>query len=137
MKKNYAYYENPKISSFKELMNLSILNPKDIAFSYLDKNKVKVSKTYQEFYDEVRLVSNYMANLYNNKHLGLIGNNSYEFLVIFMSIVISGNCVVIIDKDLDASDIKKMLKNTSTNTCFYSKEYCDNLSGAYFVFRKQ
>ena len=45
MKKNYAYYENPKISSFKELMNLSILNPEDIAFSYLDKNKVKVSKT--------------------------------------------------------------------------------------------
>lgn len=129
MKKNYAYYENPKISSFKELMNLSILNPEDIAFSYLDKNKIKVSKTYQEFYDEVRLVSNYMANLYNNKHLGLIGNNSYEFLVIFMSIVISGNCAVIIDKDLDSNDIKKMLKNTNTNTCFYSKEYCDNLSG--------
>ena len=129
MKKNYAYYENSKISSFKELMNLSILNPEDIAFSYLDKNKVRVSKTYQEFYDEVRLVSNYMANLYNNKHLGLIGNNSYDFLVIFMSIVISGNCAVIIDKDLDSNDIKKMLKNTNTNTCFYSKEYCDNLSG--------
>ena len=65
--------------------------------------------------------------LYNNKHICLIGENSYNFLVIFMSIVISGNCVVIIDKDLDSNDIKKMLKNTNTNTCFYSQEYCDNL----------
>lgn len=127
MKKNYPYYNNPKINSFRELMNLSIKNPGDIAFSYLDKSKVRVDKTYQDFYDDVRLVSNYIANLYNNKHIGLIGENSYNFLVIFMSIVISGNCVVIIDKDLDSNDIKKMLKNTNTNTCFYSQEYCDNL----------
>lgn len=26
MKKNYAYYNNPKINSFKDLMNLSIEN---------------------------------------------------------------------------------------------------------------
>lgn len=127
MKKNYPYYNNPKINSFRELMNLSIKSPGDIAFSYLDKSKVRVDKTYQDFYDDVRLVSNYIANLYNNKHIGLIGENSYNFLVIFMSIVISGNCVVIIDKDLDSNDIKKMLKNTNTNTCFYSQEYCDNL----------
>ena len=122
MKKNYAYYNNPKINSFKELMNLSIKKPDDTAFSFLDKSKVQITKTYQEFYEDVRLVSNYIANLYNNKHIALIGENSYNFLVLFMGIVISGNCVVIIDKDLDALDIKKMLKNTSTNTCFYSKE---------------
>lgn len=129
MKKNYAYYNNPKINSFKDLMNLSIKKPDDIAFKYLDNSKVLISKTYKDFYDDVRLTSNYIANLYNNKHIALIGKNSYNFLVLFMSIVISGNCVVIIDKDLDANDIKKMLKNTSTNTCFYSKEYCDSLNG--------
>ena len=94
MKKNYAYYNNPKINSFKDLMNLSIKKPDDIAFKYLDNSKVLISKTYKDFYDDVRLTSNYIANLYNNKHIALIGKNSYNFLVLFMSIVISGNCVV-------------------------------------------
>ena len=49
MKKNYAYYNNPKINSFKDLMNLSIKKPRDIAFSFLDKSKVQVNKTYQDF----------------------------------------------------------------------------------------
>ena len=103
MKKNYAYYNNPKINSFKDLMNLSIKKPDDTAFSFLDKSKVQVNKTYQDFYEDVRLTSNYIANLYNNKHIALIGENSYNFLVLFMSIVISGNCVVIIDKDYISS----------------------------------
>ena len=28
-----------------------------------------ISKTYKDFYDDVRLTSNYIANLYNNKHI--------------------------------------------------------------------
>ena len=72
MKKNYAYYNNPKINSFKDLMNLSIKKPDDIAFKYLDNSKVLISKTYKDFYDDVRLTSNYIANLYNNNHIALI-----------------------------------------------------------------
>ena len=55
MKKNYAYYNNPKINSFKDLMNLSIKKPDDIAFKYLDKSKVLISKTYKDFYEDANV----------------------------------------------------------------------------------
>ena len=49
MKKNYAYYNNPKINSFKDLMNLSIKQPDDTAFSFFDKSNVQVNNTHQDF----------------------------------------------------------------------------------------
>ena len=49
MKKNYAYYNNPKINSFKDLMNLSIKKPDDIAFKYLDNSKVLIVRLIKIF----------------------------------------------------------------------------------------
>ena len=40
-------------------------------------------------------------NKYNNKHIALIGNNTYNWILTYFGIVLSGNVAVPIDKDYD------------------------------------
>lgn len=123
MMKNYPYYKCNNISNLKEMLEISILKGDDIAFSYYDKNKNLISKTYYDYYNDVQNLSNYLNHKYKNTHVAIIGENSYNYLVLFLSIIISGNVAVLIDKELNEEKINKLLKISDTKHIFYSNTY--------------
>lgn len=126
MNKPYAYYEHKKLNNFKELLTLNLGNKKDeVAFIFNNAKKEEIKKTYKDFYNDVTLMSNYLSNNYKNKHIALIGENSYNYLVLFFSIIISKNVAVLIDKDLSKEKIQELLKKSDSKVLFYSKDYCD------------
>lgn len=126
MNKPYAYYEHKKLNNFKELLILNLENKKDeVAFIFNNAQKEEIKKTYNDFYNDVTLMSNYLSNNYKNKHIALIGENSYNYLVLFFSIIISKNVAVLIDKDLSKEKIQELLKKSDSKVLFYSKNYCD------------
>ena len=109
MNKPYAYYEHKKLKSFKELLELNYKkNKEDIAFIFKNSKKETINKTYEDFYHDVTIMSNYFSNNYKGKHIALIGENSYNYLVLFFSIIISQNIAVVIDKDLDEQKINEL-----------------------------
>ena len=87
MRKNYPYYNCNQINNLKEMLDISIQNGNDVAFLY--KN-------------------------YKNEHIAIVGENSYNYLVLFLSIILSGNVAVLIDKDLSEEAINKLLKISDT-----------------------
>lgn len=126
MNKPYAYYEHKKLNNFKELLTLNLENKKDeVAFIFNNAKKEEIKKTYNDFYNDVTLMSNYLSNNYKNKHIALIGENSYNYLVLFFSIINSKNVAVLIDKDLSKEKIQELLKKSDSKVLFYSKDYCD------------
>lgn len=126
MNKPYAYYEHKKLNNFKEFLTLNLENKKDeVAFIFNNAKKEEIKKTYIDFYNDVTLMSNYLSNNYKNKHIALIGENSYNYLVLFFSIIISKNVAVLIDKDLSKEKIQELLKKSDSKVLFYSKDYCD------------
>ncbi len=126
MNKPYAYYEHKKLNNFKELLTLNLGNKKDeVAFIFNNAKKEEIKKTYNDFYNDVTLMSNYLSSNYKNKHIALIGENSYNYLVLFFSIIISKNVAVLIDKDLSKEKIQELLKKSDSKVLFYSKDYCD------------
>lgn len=126
--RSYDYYKHHKVNNLKEIMDLTIKrNNSNIAFSFFENEKV-VSKTYQEFYDEVIFLSNYLNHNYKKKHIAILSENNYEYIVLFFAIIISGNVAVIIDKDLDNDTIKLLLKNSDSNVMFYSNKFMDDLN---------
>lgn len=126
MNKPYAYYEHKKLNNFKELLTLNLENKKDeVAFIFNNAKKEEIKKTYNDFYNDITLMSNYLSNNYKNKHIALIGENSYNYLVLFFSIINSKNVAVLIDKDLSKEKIQELLKKSDSKVLFYSKEYCD------------
>lgn len=125
MNKPYDYYDHPLLSSFSELLSLNYKkNPDKIAFTYKIDKKV-INKSYKDFYKDVTNLTNYLTNEYNNEHIAIISENSYNYIVLFFSIIISNNIAVLIDKDLDEESIKKLLKQSDTKVLYYSKNHCD------------
>jgi len=125
--KNYPLYENPYIKDIWSLIELGLRDGETIAFQYMNKQEI-VCKSYKDLYRDITMLSNYLAFKYKNKHIAIIGSNSYNYIVTFLSIIISGNTAVVIDKDLSKEDITKMLRNTDTKDIFYSKNYCPFVS---------
>ncbi len=109
MRKNYPYYNCNQINNLKEMLDISIPNGNDVAFSYGDK-----VKTYFDYYSDVINMSNYLYKNYKNEHIAIVGENSYNYLVLFLSIILSGNVAVLIDKDLSEEAINKLLKISDT-----------------------
>ncbi len=81
-------------------------------------------------------MSNYLSNAYKGKHIALIGENSYNYLVLFFSIIISQNIAVVIDKDLDEQKINELLKKSDSKIIYYSPDYTDidNITKKYKSF---
>lgn len=120
MKKNYPYYECNKINNLKELLEHSIEKRNDIAFFYTNKNKETIYKTYDNYYNDVINLSNYLSIYYQNTHIAIISENNYEYLVLYLAIILSNNIAVLIDKDYSIEKIKELLKITNTQTVFCS-----------------
>ncbi|MGN0395161.1 MAG: AMP-binding protein, partial [Coprococcus sp.] len=98
--------------------------PDDIAFTYSKGRNQTVKKTYKEFYDEVNTLGTWLHKKgLQGKHIAVIGENSYEWLVYFFAIVCGGSVAVPIDKELPVEEIKNLLYKADVQVIIYSKSY--------------
>ena len=58
-------------------------------------------------------------------HIALMGENSYEWILTHFSVTCSGNVIVPIDKDLDASGVSELLADSHSVMLVYSDSYKD------------
>lgn len=122
-KVNYAYYEHSLVNNLFELLEMKYKsNPDDIAFSYHE-NNLKINKTFKDVYNEVLDLSKYFYKNYKNTNIGIIGENSYNWIITYLAIIISGNVAVLYDKDIDFELLKKLIKTSDTKAIYYSKYY--------------
>ncbi len=120
---NYEYYPHPKINHLSELLTLALEHHADqVAFSYSE-NHVKVKKTYRDVYQDVTDLSGYFSKKYKKKHIALIGENSYNWIITFLAIVLSGNVCVVLDKDTSQQDLVQFMKKSDTKIICYSPTY--------------
>ena len=123
LRKNYPYYKHKKLKNLYELLDLGCTKYKNrIVFSF-HKNDQLIRKTFIEFAEDVHNLSNFFYKNYHNKHIAVCGENSYNWIVTFMAIVVSGNVCVPIDKDVDSKLLQKLLKSADVDTLFYSERY--------------
>lgn len=122
--KNYDYYNHHRIDNLKELLEYRLeTSPDDIAIKYKENNNVK-TKTFREVYNDVINLSGYFYKMYHNKHIAIIGENSYNFIIIYFAIVLSGNVCVILNKDLSKEDVLLWIKKSDSKVVYYSSYYC-------------
>ena len=123
LNRNYDYYEHTKINNLDELLKLTIKKySHEIAFSYL-KNNVKIKKTYNAVYRDVSKLKNYFQEKYHHKHIAIIGENSYNWIITFLAIILSDNVCVVMDKDIELDNLVNLMKKTNTKIICYSKNY--------------
>lgn len=134
MKKEFKfdYYNNPSISNLKDLIDLEYKrNPDNIAFSF-DVEGQRINKTYKDVYEEANALAGYYYKNFKNEHIGLMGENSYDWIIHFFGITLSGNIAVVIDKDSGEELLKTLMKKSDTKTVVCSTEYVDYIKKTKF-----
>ena len=128
MNKNYALNSNvTKVSSIKEMLELAVKEAGDKnAFEYRDDvNHDKIVEvTYKDFVKDTDELGTALASLgMENKHIAMIGENSYKWLTVYLTVLKSTGVFVPIDRELPCKDIINVLKHSDSEVLFYSEKY--------------
>ena len=127
MNKKIKLNEVKKVTSVKEMLNLATKEDGDkIAFEYKDeKEKGKIVKvTYNEFKKDTESLGTALANVgMQDKHIAMIGENSYKWLTVYLTVLQSTGVFVPIDKELTVNDVINILEHGECEVLFYAPKY--------------
>ena len=129
MKKSFKYKEVKQMSSIREMLDTARKEASDkTAFEYKDeKDKDKIIKvSYKEFIDDTIYLGTalYKYNLLD-KHVAIIGENSYKWITVYITMLQGNGVFVPIDKELTIDGVINVLKHSESEVLFYSKKYED------------
>lgn len=95
------------------------LYPKDAAI-YRD---VDDYDTFEELYKKTKYFATYLLSKgYENKRIAVIGKNSYNWVLTYLSVVSYVGVVVPLDKELTYTEIDSVIKQSNVDIIFYSSD---------------
>ncbi len=124
MNKNYALNKVTKVKNIKEMLDIAVQEVGDKnAFEYKDKNKI-ICVTYKDFLQDINELGTALASIgMEDSHIAVIGENSYKWITIYLTVLKSRGVLVPIDRELSCNDIIKVLKHSDSEVLFYSERY--------------
>ncbi len=124
--KNYPLNKVWAFDNLRDMLEKRVaMTPDNIAFKYEVKGTI-VERTYNEFYlDTVYLGTALSALGYERKHVACIGQNSYNWVVVYLMAMCSNNVFVPIDKDLPEHDLINVLNHSDADIIFCDQKYVE------------
>lgn len=113
-----------KVESIKEMLNLAVKEAGNKnAFEYKNGDKI-VKITYKQYVDDINSLGTALASLnMHNKHVAIIGENSYKWLTVYLCMLQSTGVFVPVDRELTCLDVINVLKHSDSEVLFFSKKY--------------
>ncbi len=123
---NYPLYSHPSLSSFGDLIRMiAERDPDGIAFQYLEKKQLQ-SVSYRRFQEDVKQkTAFFQKNGLLKQRIALLGENSYPWIVSYFAVVLSGNVVIPLDKELNSQDIDSLIRHGRARALLYSDSFAD------------
>ena len=123
-KKNYKLNEVEEVKSIKDLLQKAVNQAGEKnAFRYKRGEKI-VDVTYKEFMQDTINLGTALDDLkIGDKHIAVIGDNSYEWLTVYLTVLQSRGIIVPVDKELPIKDIIYVLKHSDSEVLFYSNKF--------------
>ena len=125
--KNYELNKVTKIETIREMMQLAVKEVgSKTAFEYRNpKNKEEIIKvTYEEFENDTNYIGTAISTIVSHDtHIAIIGDNSYDWLTVYLTVLKSNHVFVPIDKELTKKEIFNVLKSSDSEVIFYAEKY--------------
>ena len=101
------------------------LYPKDVAI-YRD---IDDYDTFEDLYKKTKYFATYLLSKgYENKRIAVIGKNSYNWVLTYLSVVSYIGIIVPLDKELTPTEIERVIKQSNVNMVFYSSDVEEKMS---------
>lgn len=121
----YDLNKTPHIENLKDLINLRTTMPNEIAFKYKKKKEI-IEITAEKFKKEIECFGTYLFGCgIKDSKVALIGENSYQWILSYFSVVNGGNVIVPLDKELPNEDIAELINQSDATALIYSDAYSD------------
>ncbi len=122
MKENYAFYENERTASLKELVESSAAHYGDSVAIRFKRNKVPFQKTYTELLADVTHFAKLLLTQPKEiRHVAVLGPSSYEWIVTYLSAAFAGLVIVPLDRKLSSADLKDLLQKSDVDCLVYDE----------------
>lgn len=124
--KNYPLYETDQIRNLKELIeNCSCKYGDKIAFEYRRGNGI-VQVSYLQFKRDIEFLGTALLNMgFKDKHIAVLGENSYEWITTYFAVTGSSNVIVPIDPELPTTEMKNILRGSDASALVFSQKFAD------------
>ena len=124
MSRKQKWNEVAEVNSIKEMLEMAAKEEGDgIAFQYKNGDDV-VKVTYKEFVRDTEELGTALAKLnMHDKHVAIIGENSYKWLTCYLTVLKSTGVFVPVDKELTCEQVINVLKHSESDMLFYSAKY--------------
>ena len=127
MKKNYAWNKVEKVDSIRHMLKKAVDEVGDqVAFMYKsEKEKDKIEEvTYKEFVTDIEELGTALSNMgLVGKHVACIGENSYKWVTVYLTMIQSNGVFVPIDKELTVDGIVNVLNHSESEVLFFAEKY--------------
>lgn len=117
-------YDVVPFTSLKDMLYSAVARtPDNILFKYKEKKDIK-DVTFKAFLEDVNALGTALCDLQVVKtHVAMLGSNSYRWLNVYLTALLSDNVFVPIDKELPFADIINVLNQSDSTVLFYDKRY--------------
>lgn len=124
----YEYYKVEKFESIKEMLEMAIKAAGDqTAFKFRKDGKI-AEISYRDFYADTLALGTALASLgFGDRHIAMLGENSYSWIVVYLTVLKSSGVYVPIDKELPFCDIQNIVNDSDSEVVFYTKRYESDL----------
>ncbi len=127
--KNSGYYVVPPVNSIKEML----LNAKNEAGDW-DAYQYKVSESeikhvsYNEFFDNTEALGASLCKLgLGSSHIACVGDNSYPWIVAYLTVLKSAGVFVPIDKELPEDDMFRIINDSDSTAIFFASRFEESI----------
>lgn len=116
----------PKISSIRHMLDMAVSEDGNkCAFRYRIKKDNIAEITFSEFAEETRILGAGLCELgLSSSHIACAANNSYRWIVSYISRLQSEGVFVPVDKELPENDLIDILKKSDSKAVFYDSAVC-------------
>jgi len=126
--KEYPLYEVKPFGSIKEMLAMAADEDGDKAAYKFRKNGEIKTVTFSEFRNETLALGTGIASLgLADKHVACLGENSYRWIVTYLTMLSASGVYVPVDKELPLADIITVLNHSESELLFYSAKYEEKL----------
>ena len=117
-----------RLESIRDIINNSSNKYKDKIAIREKKNKKIVSYTYGQLRDDVYALGTKLIDMgLKDKHIAIVGENSYNWIVSYLAIITGVGVAVPLDKELDSEQISKLLEKGDASAVLFSKGFLSSI----------
>ncbi len=125
-KTNAANANSPTYSTVKEIIVTGAKKGGDKRqYVFLDKNKKECERTFRQTWNEINAIGTYfyLKGLNGKKKIAIIGENCFEWMIVYYATLVGGNITVPMDCKLPAEDLADQLIRCDCDALVYTGKF--------------